>query len=92
FPSFIPLYKDIFEFRQDIKEVLHMYSKALEEMDRNTIKYMIDLQKEEIEKQKKELEQLDKRIEQRDKEIEQRDKEIEQLRQQLEQSAKTIQE
>ncbi|HKM21097.1 MAG TPA: hypothetical protein VJZ01_03560, partial [Lachnospiraceae bacterium] len=81
FPSFIPLYKDIFEFRQDIKEVLHMYSKALEEMDRNTIKYMIDLQKEEIEKQKEELEKLKE-------ESDKQKRENEQLRQQLEELRK----
>ena len=41
-----------------MKEVLHMFSEALREMDRNTVQYMIEQQQEEIEKQKEEIEQL----------------------------------
>ena len=55
FPAFIPLYNDIFQFRRDIREVLNMFSKELEEMDRNTIRYMVEQQQDLIEKQKTEL-------------------------------------
>lgn len=55
FPSFIPLYNDIFEFRQNIREVLNMFSEALREMDRNTVQYMIEQQQEVIEQQQEEI-------------------------------------
>ena len=42
FPSFRPLYHDIFQFRKQIKEVLGMYSEALRIMDRNTVDLMVD--------------------------------------------------
>ncbi|MBR4182721.1 MAG: PD-(D/E)XK nuclease family transposase [Lachnospiraceae bacterium] len=42
YPEFIPLYKDIAEFRKKPEEVIGMFSEALKIMDRNTTKYMID--------------------------------------------------
>ena len=41
-PEFIPLYRDIAEFRKRPEEVIGMFSEALRIMDRNTTKYMID--------------------------------------------------
>ena len=41
-PEFIPLYRDIAEFRNKPEEVIGMFSEALRIMDRNTTKYMID--------------------------------------------------
>lgn len=49
------LYADIFEFRRHPKELVNMYSKALEIMDRNTVRYMVEEQKAELERQEKEL-------------------------------------
>ena len=41
-PEFLPMYKEITEFRKDPEEVIGMFSEALKIMDRNTTKYMID--------------------------------------------------
>ena len=69
FPFFRPLYHDIFRFQQNIGEVLHMYSEALQILDRNTTLLMIDEMKQELE--------------QKDQTIEQQTKEIEHLREEL---------
>ena len=42
YPEFIPLYKDIAQFRKSPGEVIGMFSEALKIMDRNTTKYMIE--------------------------------------------------
>ena len=58
YPQFDDMYQDMADFRKNIGEVLHMFSKQLEIMDRNDVEYMIDELQAEVEKQKKEKEQL----------------------------------
>ena len=47
YPDFIPLYQDIAEFRKSPEELMHMFSEALLQMDRNTEKLMVEIFKEE---------------------------------------------
>ena len=47
YPEFLPMYKDIAEFRKNPKEVMGMFSEALRIMDRNTTQYWIDSLKQE---------------------------------------------
>ena len=56
YPEFIPLYKDLSELCRNTKKVMGMFSKELQELDRNTVSYMIDEMQEEINQQKAELE------------------------------------
>lgn len=51
-PVFGEIYKDIVNFQFHPKELIGMYSEALRIMDQNTIKLMIDEQKEQLEEQK----------------------------------------
>lgn len=68
-----------------------MFSKELEEMDRNTIRYMVEQQQDMIEKQKAELAEKEKEKEmalaakEKEKQVAlaSKDAEIEQLRRQL---------
>ena len=73
YPQFAECYQDIVDFRRHPKELIGMYSEALAIMDRNTVLYMCDEQKKEIEA--------------RGKEIEARKEEIEELTQQLHSAA-----
>ena len=59
YPEFIPLYKDLSELCRNTKKVMGMFSKELQELDRNTVSYMIDEMQEEINQQKAELEEKD---------------------------------
>ena len=59
YPEFIPLYKDLSELCRNTKKVMGMFSKELQELDRNTVSYMIDEMQEEINQQKAELEGKD---------------------------------
>jgi len=78
YPDFREIYEEIAQFQVKPEELVGMYSKALEILDRNTVQYMIEEQKQEIEEQKQE-------IEERKREIEEQQKEIERLKKLLEQ-------
>lgn len=77
------LYADIFEFQRHPEELVNMYSKALEILDRNTVQYMIEEQQKEIEENAKALEESAKALEENAKELELKDKTIELLQEKL---------
>ena len=55
YPEFRPLYEEVYRLCQDTERVMHMFSKELEELDRNTVQYMIDEMQDEIDGMKEEL-------------------------------------
>ena len=69
-PEFKPMYVELYNMCQNIQGVMDMFSKELQELDRNTVQYMIDIMQETIEKQKKELEDQKKELEDQKKELE----------------------
>ena len=48
YPQFLDYYKDIAIFRNNPKELIYMFSEALEILDRNTANYMIDEMSQEL--------------------------------------------
>ena len=47
FPQFKPMYETLYQMCQNVENVMGFFSEELREMDRNTVRYMIDeLQKE----------------------------------------------
>ena len=48
YPQFLDYYKDIAVFRNNPKELIYMFSEALEILDRNTANYMIDEMSQEL--------------------------------------------
>ena len=81
YPDFKAMYEQIYEICRNIEQVMGMFSKELYELDRNTVRYMIDELQEEYQKQKeknqkqKEENQKQKEENQRQKEENQRQKE-----------------
>ena len=57
------------EFGQKPEELLTMFSEMLREMDRNTIRYMMDDMKEEIKKQAEIIAKKDEALAEKDVEI-----------------------
>lgn len=76
YPQFAECYQDIVDFRRHPKELIGMYSEALAIMDRNTVLYMCDEQKKEIEAQEREIEAQGREIEARRKENEELTKQL----------------
>lgn len=98
YPKFKAMYQNIYEICRNVEEVVGMFSKELQELDRNTVLYMIDQMQEEKDQLQEKTNQLkeeknrikeesDKIKEEKDKAIEElgmKDKEIEELKRQLE--------
>ena len=55
YPDFKPMYEQIYDICQNIEEVMGMFSKELQELDRNTILYMIDEMQDELDEKKLQL-------------------------------------
>ena len=55
YPEFLPYYQDIITFRKKPEELIHMFSDALREMDRNTERYMVEELNKQVEDLKAEL-------------------------------------
>lgn len=55
YPWFRDIYRELFELQNRPEELVNMFSEALEVMDRNTVKLMIEMQKQELEAQTLEL-------------------------------------
>lgn len=78
YPDFKEMYEQVYEICRNIEQVMGMFSKELYELDRNTVRYMIDelqeenrrwkeqdrRQKEEIRSQEEEIMRLRKQVEQ----------------------------
>lgn len=58
YPEFCELYKEVFEFRYQPKELVSMFSEALRILDQDTVQYMIDDMKRELEEKDAEIERL----------------------------------
>ena len=74
YPDFKVMYEQVYEICRNIEQVMGMFSKELYELDRNTVRYMIDELQEEYQRQKEEN-QRQKEKNQRQREENQRQKE-----------------
>ena len=90
YPEFKALYEDVYQLCRNVEGVMEIFSKELLEMDRNTVKLMVDLMQDEIEKQERILEEQDQRIEEQDQRIEEQDQRIEEQGQTIENQAQAI--
>ena len=84
-PEFKPMYIELFNMCRNIQGVMDMFSKELQELDRNTVQYMIDVMQETIEKQNKELEKITQKNQWMEQEIQKAELEKQQVKQKAEQ-------
>ena len=70
YPEFRALYEDVFELCRNVEGLMEMFSKELLEMDRNTVKLMVDLMQEKIDKQEQVIQAKDAELERKDAELE----------------------
>ena len=86
-PAFGAFYEEVYELCRDTERMMEMFSKELQELDRNTVRYMVDEMQKEITEQKKELELKDKEIVNQRQELESKNKEIETLKRLLQEQS-----
>lgn len=78
------LYAEIAAFQQKPEELVNMYSKALEIMDLNTVRYMIEEQKKELEEMAHALSEAQSALAQKDSALAQKDSALAQMEVQME--------
>ncbi len=66
FPSFKPMYEDLYNMCLNTERVMNMFSKELAEFDKNTVKYMIDELQEQIDTANEIIAEKDSVIAERD--------------------------
>ena len=64
---------------------MRIFSKELEELDKNTVQYMIDEMQDTIDAQKEQLNQKDEQLSQKDEQISQKDEQLSQKDEQIRQ-------
>lgn len=57
YPEYQKMYREIYELCLNVEKVMEMFSKELQELDRNTVQYMIDEMQEEIDGLKADLQE-----------------------------------
>ena len=85
YPEFEEIYREVFHFRYQMEELMHMYSEALSVLDANTVKYMVERQQEEIAQQKGKIAEQEGEIAQQKGEIAQQKNEIDKLKKERDQ-------
>ncbi len=63
YPEFRSMYEEVYEMCRNLERVMEMYSKELQELDRNTVQYMIDEMQETINRKDAQLSQKNAIIE-----------------------------
>ena len=91
YPDFKPMYEQVYEICQNIEKVMGMFSKELYEMDRNTVRYMIDEMQSEIDQQSERINQQSERINQQSEKINQQKKVNARQKEELEQKERDLQ-
>lgn len=59
YPEFKPMYETLYQMCLNIERVMNMFSEELRILDRNTVKFMIDEQQQEIDRQREQLAEKD---------------------------------
>lgn len=71
YPEFEALYREVYEMCLDMERMMRIFSKELEELDKNTVQYMIDEMQDTIDAQKEQLSQQKEQLSQKDEQIRQ---------------------
>ena len=61
-PEFRAMYNKVYEICRNLEEVVHMYSKELQELDEGTIQYMMDEMQEQLREKDDKLKQQDEEL------------------------------
>ena len=80
YPEFKALYDDAYNVCLSTERVMEMFSKELRELDRNTVRYMIDEMQKELLQKDEQLSQKDEQLSQKDELLKQKDEQLRQMK------------
>ena len=78
YPKFEPLYREVYEICRNTEKVMGMFSKELQELDENTVQYMIDEMQDQIDEMLDEIAEKALILREKDNQLKEKDKQIEQ--------------
>ena len=90
YPEFKAMYETLYLMCQNTERVMGMFSEELRELDKNTVKYMIEEQQREIDIQKEELAQKEEKINQQVEKLLLKDEQLNQKDEKINQQAEEI--
>ena len=91
YPEFEAMYRQIYEMCLNVERMMEMFSKELQELDRNTVHYMIDEMQNEINRMGSELQQSKEELQQSKEELQQSKEELQQSKEELQQKDEELQ-
>ena len=87
YPEFREIYEEVYQMCRNVEGIMSLFSKELEEMDRNTVSYMIEELEAEVkaaeeraEQEKQERKAAEERVK---KEMEERERQIAELQEKI---------
>jgi hypothetical protein len=80
YPEFKPMYEEVYALCKNTEKVIDMFSEELYELDKNTVKFMMDEMQEEIDGLKEQVNQRDDVIAKKDDVIATLQHELEQIK------------
>jgi hypothetical protein len=92
YPEFKSMYEEVYYICQNMERMMDMFSKELQELDRNTVQYMIDEQQDIINEQQLIIRRNELTIDENQKTIEENQKTIEENELIISENRKTIEE
>ena len=92
YPQFKKYYEEIYTLCTNVEKVMGMFSKELQQLDKNTVQYMIDEMQDELDAKLKELQESEERLEEQKGKLEEQRGKIEQQRGKIEEQRGKIEE
>ncbi|MCD7761662.1 MAG: PD-(D/E)XK nuclease family transposase [Lachnospiraceae bacterium] len=83
YPYFRELYNQVYKLCGNMEDIMGCFSEALQEMDRNTVQYMIEEQQARIEEQKGQIEEQQERLKEKDSQLEEQKDQLEEQKRQI---------
>lgn len=90
YPEFREIYEEVYQMCRNVEDIMSLFSKELEEMDRNTVSYMIEELEAEVkaaegraEQERQEREAAEERAERAKQEMEEQKREIAELQEKI---------
>ena len=90
YPDFKEMYEDVYELCRNMEGIMQIFSKELLEMDRNTVRLMIDEMQDEIEKKGQTIKAQEKMLQEKNEALKQKDKEFEDAKQRIKELEKQL--
>ena len=92
YPEFRAYYEQIYDICRNIEGVMEMFSKELQELDRNTVQLMIDEMQEDLKQKGKELDLINQKLGEKNQELDEKNQELNEKNQELQAALARIRE